>query len=72
MSAKFMSAVLAALNNSTELSESDESPIETVPDERVDAVEVGPQTAGLQGSESRFATIISSCLAKIRSRPPEE
>ncbi len=76
---KFMSAVLAALNESTELVESDWNPIEPAPAEPVDTVEAEPPGAGLEapgaglgGSEIRFAVTVSSCMAKIRSGTPEE
>jgi hypothetical protein len=69
---KFISAVLAALNESTELVESDWNPIEPAPAEPVDTVEAEPPGAGLEGSEIRFAATVSSCMAKIRSGTPEE
>jgi hypothetical protein len=69
---KFMRAVLAALNESTELVESDWNPTEAAPDEPVGTVEAGPPGAGLEGSEIRFAATVSSCMAKIRSGTPEE
>ena len=69
---KFISAVLAALNKSTELAERDWNPIEPAPDEPVDKVEAVPPGAGLEASEVRFAATVSSCMAKIRSGTPEE
>lgn len=69
---KFMSAVLAALNESAELTESDLNPIEPAPAEPVDTVEAKPAGAALEGSAIRFAATVSSCMAKIRSGTPEE
>jgi hypothetical protein len=64
VSTRFMSAVLAALNESSELSESDLNSIEAV---RVEPVVEVDASAGPLGSEIRFAATVGSCMAKIRS-----
>ena len=68
MTDRFMSAVLAALNESAEGKESGWNSIEAVLRGSHDPVDVGMQTAGPQLSENRFAATISSGMAKIRSK----
>ena len=63
-----MSVVLAALNQSAEVKESDWNSIEAVLRGSVDAADVGLQAVGQQVSENRFAATVSSGMAKIRSR----
>jgi hypothetical protein len=62
-----MSVVLAALNQSAEVKESDWNSIEAVLRGPVGLVDVGLQAAGSQVSENRFAATISSGMARIRS-----
>jgi hypothetical protein len=68
MTDRFMSAALAALNESAEVKESDWNSIEAVLRGSHDPVDVGLQAAGPQLPENRFAATISSGLAKIRSK----
>jgi hypothetical protein len=67
MTDRFMSAVLAALNESAEVKDSDWHSIEAVLRGSVDPVDDGLQAAGSQVSENRFAATVSSCMARIRS-----
>jgi hypothetical protein len=67
MSAKFMSAVLAALNESSVVAESDWNSTEAPPNKPIDLPEDSLQTGEALGSENRFAVTVSSCMAKIRS-----
>lgn len=67
MTDRFMSAVLAALNESAEVKESDWNSIERVLRGSLDSIDVQPQMAGLHTAENRFAATISSGMAKIRS-----
>lgn len=67
MADKFTSALLAALNESAEINESDWNAIEPVPRAPIDPVEVELHAAGPLVSENRFAATISSVMAKIRS-----
>lgn len=64
---RFMTAVLAALNESAEVKEADWHSIEALLRGSVDPVDVGPQAAGSQVSENRFAATICSGIAKVRS-----
>lgn len=65
MTDRFMSAVLAALNESAEVKESDWNSTETVL--RGPADQAGIQAPAPQAAEDRFAATVSSCMAKIRS-----
>ena len=67
MSTEFMSAVLAALNETAEVEEGDRDPSQTVPTEPAEAIDIALQATDPQSSETRFAAIVSSCMAKIRS-----
>jgi hypothetical protein len=63
MTDRFMSAVLAALNESVEVNESDWNSIEAaLPVDLVDVQAPDPRI-----SENRFAIMVSSGMAKIRS-----
>ena len=68
MTDRFMSAVLAALNEAAEVKESDWNSIEAVLRGSVDPAEAGLQPAVFQVSVNRFAATICSGMAKIRSR----
>ena len=68
MTDRFMSAALAALNQSAEVDESDWNSIEAVLRGSVDPVDVEPRAVRPQVSENRFAATISSGMAKVRSR----
>jgi hypothetical protein len=72
MPERFMNAVLAALNESAEVKDSDWKSIEAVlrgavgpADVEIQDVEI--QDAGPQISENRFAATVSSCMARVRS-----
>ena len=67
MSAKFLSAALAALNESSVVAESDWNSPEASSNKPIDLPCDGLQTSEAQGSENRFAVTVSSCMAKIRS-----
>ena len=67
MTDRIMSAVLAALNQSAEVKESDWNSIEAVLPGPVGLVDVSLKAAGSQVSENRFAATISSGMARIRS-----
>ena len=64
---RFMTAVLAALNESAEVKEADWHSIEAVLRGAVDPADVELQGAGPQISENRFAATVSSCMARARS-----
>ena len=66
MSAEFINAVLAVLNESVEFEEGDRNPSPTVPSGPADATDFALQATDPQSSEIRFAAIVSSCMAKIR------
>ena len=68
MSDRFTSALLAALNESAEMKDSDTSSAAAAPHEdAVDPLDTGPAAAESEVSENKFAAIISSCMAKFRS-----
>ena len=67
MTDRFMTAVLAALNESAEVKEADWHSIEALLRGSVDPVDVVPRAAGPQVSENRFAATICSGIAKVRS-----
>ena len=62
---RFTSTLLAALNESAEVNESDWRSIEAILRWRTDTA--GSQTGESQVSENRFAATISSGMAKVRS-----
>jgi hypothetical protein len=64
---RFASALLAALNESAEVKESDWNSIEAVLRGSLNLVDTEPQLASAQISENRFAATVSSGMAKIRS-----
>jgi hypothetical protein len=65
MTDRFMSAVLAALNESAEVTENDWNSIEAAIRRPVNLV--GVEADDAQVSENRFAVMVSSGMAKIRS-----
>jgi hypothetical protein len=65
MADSFTGALLAALNNSTVVKESEWAAVEAAL--RGSETKLEPQRVVLQTSENRFAATISSGLAKIRS-----
>jgi hypothetical protein len=65
MSDDFTSTLLAALNESAEVNETDWRSVEAVLRGRADLNESGAPEP--PASESRFAVIISSCMAKVLS-----
>jgi hypothetical protein len=67
MPERFMSAVLAALNESAEVKESDWKSIEAVLRGAAGPADAEMQGAGSQISENRFAATVSSCMARVRS-----
>ena len=67
MTDRFMSAALAALNQSAEVEERVWNSIEAVLPRPVGLVDVSLKVAGSQVSENRFAATISSGMARIRS-----
>jgi hypothetical protein len=66
MSESFTSALLAALNQSTEIEDNDWAALEAVLRESR-AVAGGGQLAAVSTLENRFAATISSGMAKIRA-----
>ncbi|WP_154070988.1 hypothetical protein [Bradyrhizobium lablabi] len=64
---RFTSALLFALNNSTEIKEHDWTSIEDVIRGRVNPVDFRPPPVDLQVPENRFAATISSGMARLRS-----
>jgi len=64
---RFSSALLAALNESVEVKESDWNSIAAVLRAPIDPPDVRPQqTAYAPASENRFAATISSGMARVR------
>jgi hypothetical protein len=67
MSDKFTDALLKALNESTEVKESDWNSIAAVlRGPTVAAAAPSQETICLPASENRYAATVSSCMAKIR------
>ena len=64
---RLTSALLAALNESTEIKESDWQQLERVLRGRLDAGDGRPAAEPRTGSENRFAATICSGMAKVRS-----
>jgi hypothetical protein len=67
MTDKFTSALLAALNESTEVNESDWNSIGAVLRAPRDPAKAELRAVGSPVSENRYAATISSVMAKIRS-----
>jgi hypothetical protein len=67
MTDRFMSAVLAALNESTEVEESDWKSITATHRATVDAADAVQQAVELEVSENRFAETVSFGMAKVRT-----
>jgi hypothetical protein len=68
MSDKFTDALLTALNESTEVQESDWNSIAAVLRGPIAAADDRPQvTIHPPASENRYAATVSSCMAKIRA-----
>jgi hypothetical protein len=65
MSERFTSALLAALNESTEFKDNGWNSIEEVLRGQSPSTDFGPSQP--QGSENRFAAVVSSGMAKIRA-----
>ncbi|WFU18808.1 hypothetical protein [Bradyrhizobium sp. CB3481] len=67
MSDRLTSALLAALNESTEIKESDWLTLERALRGQLDRVESVPATEPNAGLENRFAATVCSGMAKIRA-----
>ena len=67
MSDRLTSALLAALNESTEIKDSDWRELEWALRGQLDGVESRPGVEPKTGSENRFAATICSGMAKVRS-----
>jgi hypothetical protein len=68
MPTRFMIEALAALNELTELTDCDLSSTKAASNGSVG--QVAAHAASPQGSDIRFAAIVGSCMAKIRSGMP--
>jgi hypothetical protein len=69
VSAEFMSAMLAALNESVEIA-GDWNPDSIVSRGLAEATSPALPGTHLESSEIRFAALVNSCMAKLRSDTP--
>lgn len=67
MSDRLTSALLAALNESTEIKDSDWQQLERALRGQPDGVDSGPGADPKTGSENRFAATVCSGMAKVRA-----